>query len=450
MCFSAKYLAALAALAVACASPAAVSDTYRPESPGVWLDDQERREQIDDLLAEPLTMETALKVAVLNNPGLQADLAAVDVRAARFRDQATMANPEFDTEFFIFGPDSWGLHRVEASLEFELTSMLTRAVRLRAASQGVEASRAEAAGRILDFTAELRRSWIHYVAARQYLDRQRRVHRAAQAAAETAGIYHEAGNIADDELYRLQAFGAEARRTLLHAEDSAGYWREELALLLSEPVDGDWSAVAELQAPPDELSSVVQPVLEEKAIERSPRLQRMELETRRHEELARASRWQGWLPALRLGVVADWREAEVEWGPTLGVDVPIFDRRQYERDALQARQIELHFQRRQQINRLRTHTRRVMRRLEQSHLLVTHYAEEVLPIRERLAGETLRQYNAMTIGVFELLETRRAHLVAEAAYVEVLRDYWLARAEYEHLLAGGTFDDDRASGQPEH
>ena len=413
-----------------------------------WLDDEERRGQLEELLANPLGMKQALEVALLNNPGLQADLAEVDIREGTLRQDAAIANPDLHSEFYIYGPDSSELYRVEASLEFDLTSVLGRAARIRATREGVEASRVQAAGRILDFADEVRRAWIYHVAARHFLEHQEQINQAAEAAAETAQIYHDAGNLADDELYRILTFAAEAREELFRAQADAGDHRDKLALLLGLPVDGNWSTPGQLAQPPEESPLVHQ--LEDQAIERSTLLQQLESEGQRQRALASASRWDGWLPALRLGAIADWREGEVEMGPTLGVAIPIFDRRGAERDAIRARQIQLDFQRDQQINRIRTFSARVTRRLQQSRSLAMHYGEEVLPLRERVVEESLRQYNAMNIGVFELLDARRAHLEAEADYVEALRDFWLASADYEHLVAGGTSGADQAFGDAEH
>jgi cobalt-zinc-cadmium efflux system outer membrane protein len=60
----------------------------------------------------------------------------------------------------------------------------------------------------------------------------------------------------------------------------------------------------------------------------------------------------------------------------------------------------------------------------------------VLPLRERIVRETQLQYNAMQVGVFELLRAREQEIQAAIAYVDALLDYWLARTELEQLLSG--------------
>jgi outer membrane protein, heavy metal efflux system len=72
----------------------------------------------------------------------------------------------------------------------------------------------------------------------------------------------------------------------------------------------------------------------------------------------------------------------------------------------------------------------------------------LLPLRERIVTETQLAYNAMSVGVFQLLESKREQIQAGRAYVEALRGYWAAQAEVDQLLAGrlpAGWDDPRGS-----
>jgi outer membrane protein TolC len=48
----------------------------------------------------------------------------------------------------------------------------------------------------------------------------------------------------------------------------------------------------------------------------------------------------------------------------------------------------------------------------------------------------LLQYNAMQIGVFQLLQARRDQLEAGRNYVATLLEYWRSRAALEQILMG--------------
>jgi outer membrane protein TolC len=46
------------------------------------------------------------------------------------------------------------------------------------------------------------------------------------------------------------------------------------------------------------------------------------------------------------------------------------------------------------------------------------------------------QYNAMQVGVFQLLQARRDQLDTARMYVETLLEYWRTRAALQQILAG--------------
>jgi cobalt-zinc-cadmium efflux system outer membrane protein len=60
----------------------------------------------------------------------------------------------------------------------------------------------------------------------------------------------------------------------------------------------------------------------------------------------------------------------------------------------------------------------------------------ILPLRQQILDETQKHYNAMQVGAFQLLQARQAQIDAAAAYIESLREYWLARVEVDQVING--------------
>jgi cobalt-zinc-cadmium efflux system outer membrane protein len=85
---------------------------------------------------------------------------------------------------------------------------------------------------------------------------------------------------------------------------------------------------------------------------------------------------------------------------------------------------------------VRSRAREAKARLLSAQSRAQKYASVIVPAEARVVEQTLLQYNAMQVGVFQLLDARRGELAARLAYVEALRDYWTSRAELEALLAG--------------
>ena len=60
----------------------------------------------------------------------------------------------------------------------------------------------------------------------------------------------------------------------------------------------------------------------------------------------------------------------------------------------------------------------------------------IVPAQQEVLDETLQQYNAMQLGVYDLLRAQTELLDAELEHVEVLRQYWTARATVDALVRG--------------
>ena len=68
--------------------------------------------------------------------------------------------------------------------------------------------------------------------------------------------------------------------------------------------------------------------------------------------------------------------------------------------------------------------------------LAKHYRDEVIPLRKRISEENLLRYNGMLISVFELLADSREQVRGVTAYVQALRDFWIADTHLNTALTG--------------
>jgi outer membrane protein TolC len=68
--------------------------------------------------------------------------------------------------------------------------------------------------------------------------------------------------------------------------------------------------------------------------------------------------------------------------------------------------------------------------------LAKHYRDEIVPLRKRISEENLVRYNGMLISVFELLADARQQVASVNAYIEALRDFWLADATLQLAMTG--------------
>jgi outer membrane protein TolC len=71
-----------------------------------------------------------------------------------------------------------------------------------------------------------------------------------------------------------------------------------------------------------------------------------------------------------------------------------------------------------------------------THARAHQYETVIVPAQRTVLDQTMLQYNAMQIGIFQLLQARRELLDVELSRVDTLRDYWSAIAELQALTQG--------------
>jgi outer membrane protein TolC len=120
----------------------------------------------------------------------------------------------------------------------------------------------------------------------------------------------------------------------------------------------------------------------------------------------------------------------------VAVRLPIFDQQRGTKRVIEAQRDALLERYHGLAINLRSHIRETRNNLGSAHSRSLQYQQTLLPTQAKVFEHTLRQYNAMQLGVFQLLQARREQLDVELEHVETLAEYWTARAAMEALLAG--------------
>jgi cobalt-zinc-cadmium efflux system outer membrane protein len=412
-----------------------VSERARADVRWRHVDGTATSDQVRRLLGAPLTADTAVKVALLNNPAIQASFEDLGAARAGLMRALRLPNPSADAALLYHGAD--GDPEVDLSVTLDVTDFFFLPARQGAAQSELDAAVLSVAGGALDLALEVRRAHIRYVAAKQIVELRRTVSQAAKASADAAEKIHEAGNSTDLDLANERALYQESRLALAQAETALTTERERLGALMGVwGSEAKWTTPERLPRPPAreiDLSSSERLALS-RSLDLALARQRFSAAAKR----ANLARVEGLLPEVRAGVAAEKEINESRWGvgPAVGLQLPLFYQGQGEVAAARAemrRQERLHDVTAIQ---LRSAARTTAATLTVARERVRFYETVLLPLRERVVAETQLQYNAMNAGVFQLIAAKRDQVEAGRAYVEALRDYWLARVEHEQLLAG--------------
>jgi cobalt-zinc-cadmium efflux system outer membrane protein len=388
---------------------------------------------VQGLLQDTLTADGAIQVALLNNRDLQAVYAELGVAQADLVQAGLLKNPVFDGA--VRFPVRGGPVEADLSTAVNFLDIFYVPLRKRVATARFEDVKLQVTGAVLDFAATVQTAFYDHQANTQMLELKQTIVQALAASLEAAQRLHAAGNITDLDLVRECALAGEAKLQLRAAETAVHQSREHLNTLMglwgpqtTWHITGRLPDIPEQPLPFDEL--------ELRALRQS-----IDVASARQRLLVAGqqmgvSRATALVPELSLGVGGEREEGAWEVGPVFTFPIPLFDQGQ-----ARVRRAMAELRRAQQEYyalgvRVRATVRAVRERLQGAEDRALYYRDIMLPLWERIVNETQLQYNAMQRGVFELIRAREQQIQAAVAYIDTLRDYWLARTDLGQILSG--------------
>jgi cobalt-zinc-cadmium efflux system outer membrane protein len=399
-------------------------------------DDARASDGVRSLLARELSADDAVQVALLNNPRLQATFEDLGVAQADLVQAGLLRNPVFSADLKF--AEAGGGTKVEMAVTQEFLDVLQLPLRKRMAGHALEAVKIRVSGAVLDLAGEVRRAFYVHQAALQTLDMRRQVAAATGASFDFARRLRDAGNITGLQLAREQAQDEQSKLDLAAAEADVLATRERLnALMGLWGIDTQWTVASQLpDVPAKEVDAAT---VEPRAVERSLELaeSRAVLDAAADALGIRRSYAIFGGGDVELGAAAE-REAEGGWevGPSVSVPIPLFDTG----DAAVSRASAELRRARQNYTATAVEVRAAARaardRLLATRATAERYRTSVLPIRHSIVEQTQAENNAMLVGTFDVLRAKQDEIEAGAAYVNALRDYWLARAEFDQVMNG--------------
>lgn len=434
-------LVALSVGASGCAATSFRADLGRLESitgrelqGTVLAEDASLDEEIDAALERPLDADAAVRIALARNRELRATLRELGVERGRLLQASLLPNPEIEIDLRQQDDPEQPL-QVELFAAFELTEALLTPMRVEAANRDLDAARFRAAGRVIETEYAVRAAFYAAQAAEQRLAVAVRALDALAAARDTAVMLFEAGNVPELDLATQVAAYEEARATTAELELARADARERLSRALGLHGSATRWTLAGPLAPVDDGGAVPADV-EHAAIESSVELRAARMELEAIGQRIGLSRAEGWIPDVTIDVHGEQDGQTWEMGGGASVSIPIFDRNEGTTAAHEARFDALMERYEGSSIDIRSAARDARNRLASAELRARQYTDVIVPARERVFRQTRLQYNAMQVGVFQLIAALRAQLGAELVAIDALREYWTARAVMDALLRG--------------
>lgn len=390
------------------------------------------RSTVHVLLTSPLSVDNAVQVALLNNPGLQATYAELGIAEADLVQAGRMTNPHFAYLRTRHGDE----RKIEWALTFPIIDLLTIPLRTRIEGDRFEQVKLAVAGRMLDVATMTRDSWIEAVAAEERVRYLEQVKLAAEASATLASRMERAGNFNRLDRMREQVFHAETDARLARARHDAVAGRERLTRLMGLS-GGD--IAFEL---PERLPDLPAEKPEFRDIEARAMTGRLDVQAakRNTERLAGSlglTRTTRFINVLELGPAATKEDPE-PWkrGFEVSLQLPLFDwggARVARAEAIYMQ--ALHRVAETAVN-ARSEVREAYSAYHTAYDAAKRYRDEIVPLRKKIAEENMLRYNGMLISVFDLLADAREQVGAVNAYIEALRDFWHSESDLQAAFNG--------------
>lgn len=391
------------------------------------------RSRIDALLAQPLTVDDAVEIAILNNRALQADLAELGLASADLAQAYRLPNPGFSFKRM----QSAGIVDIERKFTLSVVDVLFMPLRIDIEQNRLTVAKFNTANAVLRIAAETRRAYYRAIAAGQVASYVVQVKSATAASADLARRMATVGNFNTLDFAREQAFYADATAQLALARRVATSEREKLTRLL-----GLWGQDTAFKLPA-RLPDLPAQAVDLADVEATTVRDRLDIKAGRAsiDSLATSlglTRATGFISVLDASYIREGGGGARSRGYEIGIEIPIFDWG----DAKVARAEQLY---QQAANRLastavnaRSEAREAYVNYRTALDLAMAYRDEVVPLRTRISEEMQLRYNGMLSSVFELLIDAQAQIRSVISAIDAQRDFWIADTDLQFVTIADT------------
>ncbi len=407
--------------------------------PAGFSRDANNDQQVSALLAQTLTPEIAVQIALLNSPALKASLAELGVSESEFVQAGRMRNPSLGFGRIRGGSET----EIDRSVMFDIAGLLTLPTRSRIEQRRFEQAKLRAAAQAVQLAADTRRAYFMAVAAAQSAAFAEQVRGAAQASSELAEKMSKAGNWSKLDQARERAFHQDALTQQARSRHEALASREQLIRLLG------LSGEQQNFVLPDRLPDLPPQAQEMNNAEAQALSQRLDMlaacrDTEATADALGLTKATGFINVFDAGYANKSSTGlPRENGYQVTFELPIFDWGSAKVARAQAQYMQSVHRAADTAVRARSEVREAYSSYRTTYEIARNYRDEVVPLRKKISDEVLLRYNGMLASVFELLADSREQLNSVNTAIETQRDFWIADTRLQAAVNGGSANETR-------
>lgn len=392
---------------------------------------------IQSLIQQELTIDSAIQVALLNNPEIQAIFEEIGIAQADLVEAGLLTNPVFEIE--VRYPHA---KRLRTNIEYLITAtfldIFLIPLKERLASTELEQAKLRVANEILDLAFEVRRTYYELLAEQQKLKYTQAIAELTSIQAEISSRQNIVGNIYKLDFEQFQARFLKSDLEIDKAQEAIILLKEKLNRLLG------LSEGLCLRLPeqlPEELDDQEfdLSILEATALQERMDLQVARFEVMRFSRMLGLKEWWTYTN-FNAGLAGERDPSGINViGFGVNGEIPIFN-------FGQAARMRIFAQLRQARDRLATleiralsEVREAFKLLKNDIRILNKFRTGILPLQHQIISSSEELYNVMGIGIDRLLGNKQHEIETYRNYLESLKTYWIARVRLDYALGGYLF-----------
>lgn len=392
---------------------------------------------VQRLLQQELVIDSAVQIALLNNPEIQAIFEEIGIAQADLVEAGLFQNPVFDA--YVRFPNN---HSLQLNTAFSVTQsfldIFLIPLRKKIAAVELEQAYLRVAKAVLNLGFDVQETFYNLQAEQIKQNFLASLIQATEAVNLLTAAQRQQGNINDLELQSRMNEYLESKVALAQSQVELIRLRERMNKLLGlSSSELCWRIIEDLPELPEK--EIPAECLEFIALS-----QRLDLEIARWEvkKIAKMLGLKQWWAYTNVAAgISTEHEAEglQETGPAFAGAIPIFNYGQADR----ARLYSMHRQSLEREKALEidvlSEVRSARDQLFVNRNLVLTYQMELLPLQEQIISMSQRFYNTMALSVYKLIDAKKQELQMQINYKLNLRNYWISRVELDRALGGGLY-----------
>lgn len=387
--------------------------------------------RIELLLADGLSREDAVQIALLGNPRLRAAFAELGVAEADLQQAGVYSNPSIAT-VILWPPE--GDTEIDVEVAWNIADLWRMPVRKRVARAEADRVMMTVLAELLNTAADARLAWDAVISMELIVSETADVLDAAHSLLDRLRERFDYGFGSELAIERMTAEVARTELELAMAEAESSVALARLRRVLGIPMEVAVEPAGELPEAPADLPSG--DTLTSIAVDERPEVRAADLGSgtaRLDLRLERRSTWQ----RVEIGPAYKRTTAGSElWGFVLEAELPIFDTNRAQRQRASAELSAAEERARLARLLVREEVEAALEHLK----LATHkerlLRERVIPARERAHEFAQTHHMQMELSMLPVLETRRELADARRMHVEARRQAAQALVELEFAVGG--------------